>query len=42
LLDLQKKELEAAGVRSNRIFADMAVGSIIEREGLNLVKTKVE
>ncbi len=41
-LDLQIKTLKAAGVKENRIFSDKTSGSHIEREGLNLLRVKVE
>ena len=41
-LDLQIKALKAEGVKTNRIFTDKASGSNMDRDGLNLLKVKVE
>jgi DNA invertase Pin-like site-specific DNA recombinase len=41
-LDIQIKSLEEAGVNSHRIFTDKASGSNTEREGLELLRLKVE
>lgn len=41
-LDLQIKTLKAAGVKENRIFSDKTSGSHIEREGLSLLRVKME
>ncbi len=41
-LDIQIERLYNAGVSSNRIFSDKATGSNADREGLNLLKVKVE
>lgn len=41
-LDLQIKALEAAGVQANRIFSDMGSGTNMAREGLQLLRLKVE
>lgn len=41
-LDIQISALEAAGVSLHRIFSDTASGSKSDREGLNLLKVKVE
>ena len=41
-LDLQIKALKNAGVKSNRIFTDTISDSKSDREGLNLLKLKVE
>lgn len=41
-LDIQTERLKNAGVSSNRIFSDKATGSNADREGLNLLKVKVE
>ena len=41
-LDLQIKTLKRAGVKENRIFSDKISGSHMEREGLNLLRVKVE
>lgn len=41
-LDIQIKTLQEAGVKENRIFTDIASGINFKREGLNLLKLKVE
>lgn len=41
-LDSQIKALKEAGVSSNRIFTDKATGSSSDRDGLNLLRVKVE
>ena len=41
-LDLQIEALEAEGVENRRIFTDKATGSDTERDGLQLLKLKVE
>lgn len=41
-LDIQMERLKNAGVNINRIFSDKATGSNADREGLNLLKIKVE
>ena len=41
-LDIQIKALKEAGVSSNRIFTDKASGSHIKRDGLDLLRVKVE
>ncbi len=41
-LDLQIQALEAEGVKSNRIFSDKTTGSNTDREGLSLLRLKVE
>lgn len=41
-LDLQIRALKEAGVKPNRIFTDKVSGSSTEREGLNLLRLKVE
>jgi DNA invertase Pin-like site-specific DNA recombinase len=41
-LDMQIESLKNAGVSPARIFTDKASGSNIKREGLNLLKVKVE
>ena len=41
-LDVQIKSLIAAGVKEHRIFSDKTSGSHIEREGLSLLRVKVE
>lgn len=41
-LDIQIKALEKSGVKKNRIFTDTASGSNVDRNGLNLLKLKVE
>ena len=41
-LALQIKALKEAGVRKSRIFSDKTTGSKVEREGLNLLRVKVE
>jgi len=41
-LDIQKKALENAGVKSSRIFTDKASGTTKERSGLELLILKVE
>lgn len=41
-LDLQIKALKTAGVRANRIFTDKATGSHANRDGLQLLRLKVE
>lgn len=41
-LDIQIRALKAAGVKANRIFTDKASGSSTDREGLNLLRMKVE
>ncbi|WP_251320674.1 recombinase family protein, partial [Escherichia coli] len=41
-LDLQVRALKDAGVKANRIFTDKASGSSTDREGLDLLRMKVE
>lgn len=41
-LDIQKKALIDAGVAKHRLFTDKESGSHINREGLQLLKVKVE
>jgi DNA invertase Pin-like site-specific DNA recombinase len=41
-LDIQVKALKEAGVRPSRIFSDKATGSNTDREGLSLLRVKVE
>lgn len=41
-LDVQVKALKSEGVRANRIFTDKVSGSHINREGLQLLRLKVE
>lgn len=41
-LNLQIKALEKAGVESHRIFSDISSGANVQREGLELLKIKVE
>ncbi|WP_180559257.1 recombinase family protein [Arsenophonus endosymbiont of Apis mellifera] len=41
-LDIQIKALKEAGVRVNRIFTDKVSGSHTHRDGLNLLRLKVE
>jgi DNA invertase Pin-like site-specific DNA recombinase len=41
-LDIQIKTLKEAGVATNRIFTDKSSGSQIKRDGLDLLRVKVE
>ncbi|EBC2121813.1 recombinase family protein [Salmonella enterica] len=41
-LDIQVRTLKDAGVKANRIFTDKASGSSTDREGLDLLRMKVE
>ena len=41
-LDIQVKALREAGVGASRIFADKASGSRVNREGLEMLRVKVE
>lgn len=41
-LDIQIKTLNESGVQSHRIFTDKATGSDCEREGLQMLRLKVE
>lgn len=41
-LDIQIKALKEAGVNGNRIFTDKATGSHAQRDGLTLLRLKVE
>lgn len=41
-LDIQIKALKDAGVTTNRIFTDKASGSHTDRNGLDLLRMKVE
>jgi DNA invertase Pin-like site-specific DNA recombinase len=41
-LDIQIKALEEAGAQTHRIFTDKATGSNTEREGLQLLRLKIE
>ena len=41
-LDVQVKALKAEGVNAKRIFTDKITGSHVEREGLHLLRVKVE
>lgn len=41
-LDIQMKALEEAGVQTHRIFSDKATGSNSDRNGLQMLRLKVE
>lgn len=41
-LEVQVKALKAEGVRGNRIFTDKESGSHVDREGLQMLRLKVE
>src|SRR6266568_6380046 len=41
-LDIQVKALKAEGVHVNRIFSDKVTGSHADRDGLRLLRVKVE
>ena len=41
-LDVQVKALKAEGVRANRIFTDKVSGSHVNREGLQMLRLKIE
>ncbi|MDF0607143.1 recombinase family protein [Neisseriaceae bacterium TC5R-5] len=41
-LDMQIKALKAEGVKANRIFTDKATGASANRDGLQILKLKVE
>ena len=41
-LDIQVKTLKEAGVEASRIFTDKASGSHVDRDGLRLLRVKVE
>ncbi len=41
-LDSQIKALKEVGVQENRIFTDIATGSHTQRDGLELLRLKVE
>jgi DNA invertase Pin-like site-specific DNA recombinase len=41
-LTIQVTALEAAGVRPDRLFTDQATGSHVDREGLQMLRLKVE
>ncbi len=41
-LDIQLKALKQAGVKANRIFTDKGSGDHVDRNGLNLLRMKVE
>lgn len=41
-LDVQVKALKAEGVRANRIFTDKISGNHVNREGLQMLRLKVE
>lgn len=41
-LDIQVKALKEAGVKESRIFTDTVSGSHIQREGLSLLRVKIE
>lgn len=41
-LDVQVKALKAEGVKANRIFSDKVSGSHVDRDGLQLLRLKVE
>lgn len=41
-LDIQVNALKAEGVKNNRIFTDKVTGSHLNREGLRLLRVKVE
>ena len=41
-LDIQIKSLKEAGVKANRIFTDKASGKSADRDGLDLLRLKVE
>lgn len=41
-LDVQMKALKAEGVRANRIFTDKVSGSHLNRDGLQMLRVKVE
>ncbi|MBL1963812.1 hypothetical protein ELE51_29075, partial [Klebsiella pneumoniae] len=42
VVHLQVRALKDAGVKANRIFTDKASGSSTDREGLDLLRMKVE
>ncbi|EAB6539447.1 recombinase family protein, partial [Salmonella enterica subsp. enterica] len=41
-LDSQVKALKAEGVKTNRIFTDKVTGSKMDREGLQMLRLKIE
>lgn len=41
-LDIQVRTLKDAGVKANRIYTDKTSGSSVDREGLDLLRMKVE
>lgn len=41
-LDIRSKRIKDAGVKANRIFTDKASGSSTDRDGLDLLRVKVE
>jgi DNA invertase Pin-like site-specific DNA recombinase len=41
-LDIQVKALKAEGVKANRIFTDKVSGSHMQREGIQLLRLKIE
>ncbi len=41
-LDIQVKAIKAAGVKASRIFSDKTSGSHVNRDGLRLLRVKVE
>jgi len=41
-LEIQIQKLESAGVKASRVFTDKATGSNTDREGLKLLRVKVE
>ena len=41
-LDSQVKALKEAGVKASRIFADKVSGSHVHRDGLSLLRVKIE
>lgn len=41
-LNIQVKALKAKGVKANRIFTDKTTGSHVNRDGLRLLRVKVE
>ncbi|MCS4271639.1 MULTISPECIES: recombinase family protein [Raoultella] len=41
-LDIQVRTLKDAGVKANRIYTDKPSGSSVDREGLDLLRMKVE
>jgi DNA invertase Pin-like site-specific DNA recombinase len=41
-LDIQLKALKEAGVKASRIFSDKVSGSHVQRDGLTLLRVKIE